>query len=523
MTEQLWKLGARRLGTMIAQGEVSTLEVVNAHIDRIESVNPLLNAVVVKRYDQAREEAEELDQKRARGEPLGPLHGVPVTVKESLDFGGLPTTYGVTAHRHDFPGKDELHVGRLRDAGAVVLGKTNVAQLLMFLEADNPVYGRTQNPWALDRSPGGSSGGEGAIIAALGSPLGVGSDIGGSVRNPASSCGIVGFKPTAGRLPDAGRGSAPIGQLAIQSQVGFLARRVEDVTLALDVASGARNPAEGSRSLGEPSSVELSKLVVGFYTDDGFLPACGAAVRAVHEARDALSRRGATCIPFTPPELVHGLTLFHEILAGDGGHGMRRFLDGSPADFRIKQLVAIASASRPTLAAIGFVAKHTKRRKLATLLGAYGRRDVGSHWDAVASLEEYRAKMLAALDRGPAPIDVLLSPATALPAVRHGGTAELGVMGAYDAIYNVLGYPAGVVPFTRVFESEETSTPRTSDRMDQAALDTERGSSGLPIGVQVAARPFREHVALAVLGALEEDALARSDRPGPDSLPSLFR
>ncbi|HEX3594681.1 MAG TPA: amidase family protein [Polyangiaceae bacterium] len=524
MTEHVWKLGARELASRIARGDLTSSEVVAAHIERIESVNPLLNAVVVKRYDEAREEAAELDRKRAAGEALGPLHGVPMTIKECLDFGGLPSTYGVIAHRHDFPGKDDPYVARFRKAGAVILGKTNVAQLLMFVETDNPVYGRTQNPWALDRSPGGSSGGEGAIIAALGSPLGLGTDIGGSSRNPAAACGVVGFKATAGRLPDHGRGSMPIGQLAIQSQLGVLGRKVEDVVLATEIANGGREPGDDGRPLGDPAAVDLSKLVVGYYTDDGVLPACGAAVRAVREAREALQSRGAMVVPFAPPHMMDSLALFHEILAGDGARGMRQFLDGSPQDFRIKRLTTMAATPRPALGLVFKLMRLSKRRKLEALLRSAGRHDTSSHWHAVASLEDYRAKVLAALDRAaPAPIDVLLSPAMALPALRHGATRELGVVGAYSAIYNVLGYPSGVVPFTRVFESEQTITSRSSDLMDRAALETERDSAGLPIGVQVAARPFREHVVFAVMQALEQAALERADRPSADALPALFR
>jgi fatty acid amide hydrolase len=524
MSDPLLKVGARQLAAMIAKGEVSSVEVVRAHIHRIEQVNPLLNAVVVARFDEALEEAADLDDKRARGESAGALHGVPITIKESLDLAGSPSTFGVTAHRHDFPRKDDPYVARLRHAGAVVLGKTNVSQLLMFVETDNPVYGRTNNPWNLDRSPGGSSGGEAAIIAALGSPLGMGTDIGGSCRNPAAACGVVGFKPTAGRLPDFGRGSMPIGQLAIPSQVGMLARRVDDIALALEVANGGRFPDEGARSLGDPTTVDVSKLTVGYFVDDGFLSPCSAAARAVQEARNALERRGATVVPFTPPSLTTGLALFHEILGGDGGRGMLRFLDGSPKDFRIGQIIRVASAPGPLLLALRALTRLSGRRKVASLLRSYGHRDTSSHWDAVAALDSYRAEFLAALDRASrSPIDVLLSPAGALPAVRHGATLELGVTGSYLAIYNVLGYPAGVVPFTRVRESEETGTPRSSDPMDVAALASERGSAGLPIDVQIAARPFREHVALAVMHALEEVALERLDRPSPETLPPTFQ
>jgi fatty acid amide hydrolase len=523
MTEDCCRLGARQLAAAIAHGDLTALAAVEAHIARIESVNAALNAVVVKRYEAARDEARAADRKRAAGERLGPLHGVPMTIKECLDFAGLPSTFGVTAHQHDFPGKDDVYVARLRQAGAIVLGKTNVSQLLMFVETDNPLYGRTQNPWDRTRSPGGSSGGEAAIIAALGSPLGLGTDIGGSCRNPAASCGIVGFKPTAGRLPDFGRGSMSIGQLAIESQVGVLARRVEDAALGLEVANGGRFP-EGAewRPLGDPGAVDLSKLTVGYFVDDETLSPCAASARAVREACDVLESRGARVVPFRPPEVPMALALFCEIIAADGGRGFVRFLDGSPQDFRIRRMISLASAPRLVLAALGPLMRLTRQRKLADLFLASGHRDTSSHWRTVESLKDYRARFLGALERvTPSPIDVLLSPAQALPAIRHGATAELVTIGAYSVIYNVLEYPAGVVPFTRVRADEETGTLRSKDRMDRIALATERGSVGLPIGVQVAARPFRDHLALAVMGAIEKAALGRADYPHAEALPDL--
>src|ERR1051325_10486293 len=183
------QFSATALAERIAKGELSAVEVVEAHIARIEQVNAQLNAVVVKRYDAARAEAKAADRRRAAGEPLGPLHGVPITVKECLDVVGTPSTFGFASRAKDLATADEIHVARLRNAGAIVLGKTNVAQLLLFFESDNPVYGPTNNPWNLERTPGGSSGGEAAIIAAGGSALGIGTDLGGSIRVPAALCG----------------------------------------------------------------------------------------------------------------------------------------------------------------------------------------------------------------------------------------------------------------------------------------------------------------------------------------------
>ncbi|MGH2486977.1 MAG: amidase, partial [Ktedonobacterales bacterium] len=187
------QLSATALAARITAGYLSAVEAVEAFIARIEQVNPAINAVVVKRYDEARAEAQAADARRAAGEPLGPLHGVPVTIKESLDLAGTPSTFGMPSRAHMLADADDVYVARLRAAGAIVLGKTNVAQALLYNESDNPVYGRTNNPWNVGRTPGGSSGGQAAIVAAGGAPLGLGTDLAGSIRTPSTYCGVVGM------------------------------------------------------------------------------------------------------------------------------------------------------------------------------------------------------------------------------------------------------------------------------------------------------------------------------------------
>src|SRR5437773_7523723 len=244
-SDDICTAGAATLVAKLARGEITASEAVEAHIARIERVNSRLNAVVVQRYDAARAEARAADERRARGEALPPLHGLPITIKECLDLEGTASTFGLSRLAANIATKDESHVARLRRVGAIVLGKTNAGQLLLMLETSNPVYGRTNNPWNPQRSSGGSSGGESAIIACGGSPLGVGTDLGGSCRVPAAFCGIAGFKPTKGRADDPGRYSVPPGERAVTSQIGLLARHVEDIALGLQTMlddSGAIAP-----------------------------------------------------------------------------------------------------------------------------------------------------------------------------------------------------------------------------------------------------------------------------------------
>ena len=181
VNDQITSLDANELADRIANRQLSSREVVDAHITRIEEVNPRLNAIVVRLFEQARADADAADESIRLGAAVGPLHGVPITVKEMYHVAGTPTTAGVTHLATSNASQDAVLVARLRRAGAIILGKTNVAQLGLMLESDNPLYGRTNNPWNLERSPSGSSGGEAAIIAAGGSPLGFGSDTAGSI------------------------------------------------------------------------------------------------------------------------------------------------------------------------------------------------------------------------------------------------------------------------------------------------------------------------------------------------------
>jgi fatty acid amide hydrolase len=514
--ETLIQRSAGELAAAIARSEASATEAVEAHIARIEQVNGALNAVVVKRYEEAHAEAKAADEKRAHGEPLGPLHGVPITIKESLDLTGTPSTFGLASRASVLATQDDPWVARVRASGAIILGKTNVSQLLLYHESDNPVYGRTNNPWDLERSPGGSSGGQAAIIAAGGSPLGLGTDIGGSIRVPATSCGIVGMKPTAGRADDPGRYSAPIGQRAIVSQVGVLARTVDDAELGLRVMTEGGAP-DGSPTfpLGDSSSVDVAKLRVASYTDDGTFTVAPAVRRAVIEAAGALAGRGAQVTEWSPFQPERGADLFFGILGADGGASEVRTLGRDKRDPRIAQLMLLATAPRPVVASLAGGLRAGGQRHLAAIARNFGYRDAARYWRLVERQMDYRRDFLRALDSDDGgPFDVIVCPAFSLPALRHGASKDLVTAGANAILYNVLGYPTGVIPVTRVREGEESQRKRSLDRLEGVAQATERGSAGLPVGVQVVARPWQEHIAFAAMRAIEASLRANSDYPG---------
>ncbi len=518
MGEELWRLGAGDLAGRIARGEISAREAVEAHIARIEAVDPALNAAVMKRYAVARAEAEEADRRRGRGEALGPLHGVPVSIKECLDLAGTPATFGLPARAGALAAADEIHVARLRRAGAIVLAKTNVAQLLLYTESDNPVYGRTNNPWNLARTPGGSSGGEGALIAAGGSALGLGTDIGGSIRNPAAFCGIAGLKPTAGRCPDPGRFSIPWGQRAVASQVGPLARRVADVALALAIINGgdAVGPAP---PLGDHRSVAPASLSVACFEDDGDFPPAPAAARAVREAAEILASAGARIVPWRPPGIAEVHALFYGIMSGDRGAAERALLRGQKRDPRLTPLLMSAALPVGARSLLAGLLGGIGQRRLAALLRQLGSGGTGDYWRLVEAQADYQQRFAAALDDAAGgPCDAILCPAFAVPALPHGLTRDLGLPGSYTILANVLGWPAGVVPLTRVRAEEESARPASADLVERAARKAERGSAGLPIGVQLIARPWREEVALALMQAIESAAARRADYPAAPPL-----
>jgi fatty acid amide hydrolase len=503
MQKPLWAQTAVDLASMIRAGTVSSAEVVDAHLSRLEKLNPSLNAVVWPRSEEARAEAKAADRLVARGESLGPLHGVPVTIKECLDLTGTPSTFGIESRRDHRAKADDPYVARWRKAGAIVLGKTNVSQLLMFLESDNPVYGRTNNPWNLERSPGGSSGGEAAAIAAGFSAIGLGTDIGGSLRAPAAMCGLASLKPTAGRMPDFGRFSVPFGQQAIASQVGVLGRTVADVKLGFEAANGAPVSA---------GPIDLSKLTVGVFDDDGLFAASVGVQRAVKDAARLLGEAGARVVKFDPPGVNEAMALVYGLFSADGGAGFKRALGRTKVDSRVALLLMLGSASAPKRVLLKGLLGLTGRSRIKPLLACFGANTrTDGYWQLAEQLVDWRARFTQACDGQH--IDALLCPPFALPALKHGATYELGLAGMYTALFNALGWPAGVCPLTRVESTEENGRAVGRDLIERFARDSDLGSAGLPLGVQLVGRPGREDVALALMAEVERVGRTRADFP----------
>src|SRR5438105_7854415 len=239
-TAELWQMSAGELATCIRTRGCSSREAVQAHLDRVAAVNPALNAVTVALTESARAEADAADSALARGATVGPLHGVPFTVKENVDVAGSATTWGLQALAGQVAGRDAPAVAGLRAAGAIPMARTNMPDFALRWHTDNDLHGPTRNPWDGSLTPGGSSGGEAAALAAGMSPLGVGNDLGGSLRWPAQCCGIAALRPGLGRIPSAAvtQPTDPPAAIQLFNSQGPMARSVADLRIAFAAMAG---------------------------------------------------------------------------------------------------------------------------------------------------------------------------------------------------------------------------------------------------------------------------------------------
>jgi len=444
--------------------KISPVELLEAHLSRIEELNPKLNAFVEIDSDRARAHAKAAEAALTRNsgaDSLGALHGVPISIKSSIDVAGLRTECGSRLRKGITAHEDAPLVARLRAAGAIILGNTNVPEFLMAYETDNLLYGRTNSPWDLERTPGGSSGGEAAAIAAGCSAGGIGSDGGGSVRIPAHYSGICGLKPTPGRIPCTGHYPGSAGPFAQLGVVGPMARTVRDVRQLFEVVAGPDpgDPCSAPVPLRHPNDAEIHKLRIAYFEDDGVTPVTPETAAAVRTAAEALRQQGFQVDRWAPPGLERIWRLWWNLFGRAGQMAFEQTVSGredelSPVlrDFRARV------AAEPPL---------TAGELLNTLL----ERDV------------IRIAILAKMEEFP----ILICPACAVPAFRHG-EREWTIQGrkveylkamSYSQWFNLLGNPAAVVP---VGKSPE----------------------GLPIGVQIVGGPWQEEEVLAIATKIED-------------------
>ena len=505
---------AHELSRLLAAREISSEELVRAHLDRIAERDGALRAFTTVLGDEAVAASRRADEERRRGEVRGPLHGLPVSMKESLDLAGHASTLGAASRKGLRAAEDAAIVEMFRRAGAVILGRTNVSQLLLYHESRNPLFGQTANAWSLDHTPGGSSGGEGTAIAAGMSPLGVGTDVGGSIRVPAHFSGIAGLKPTLDRWSNLGSNTSLLGQEGIRSQLGPMARSARDLALAM----AAIDPRELSALDGrvpplpfeDPARVDLAKIRVGVFADDGVVPPSAAVARALREAAEALRSRGAEVVDFTPPGLPDAAYDYLAAMTADGGATALSVIAGEPIDPSLASMKLLTRVPPRVRAAAARVARLAGEPRLARVLESVGERDVAAYWKLIAALRKHRTLIAAAMKR--AQIDVILCPPHATPALPHGLSRDFTLAGSPSMLWNLVQFPAGVVPVTRV-RASETTRVSPADRLEKQAAKVDAQSAGLPVGVQVVGRPWEEDMVLAAMIGIEEAASTGPEFP----------
>jgi Asp-tRNA(Asn)/Glu-tRNA(Gln) amidotransferase A subunit family amidase len=456
-------LSATAMAEQIRQKKLSPVELVEAHLAKITRLNPQLNAFVHVDSDAALRQAclaePSLSQKRS----LGPLHGVPLSIKSSIDVGGgFRCESGTKLRAGHVPSPDAPLVSRLRKAGAIILGVTNTPELLMAWETDNLLYGRTNNPWDLSRTPGGSSGGEAAAIASGCSAGGVGSDGGGSIRVSAHFSGICGLKPTPGRIPATGHYPKSVGPFALLGVVGPMARTIADLKVLFEVMQGPDygDPSAAPVPVRWPGKDDLKKIRIGYFDDDGRTPVTSETRTAVESAAQSLRHAGFQVERFRPDGLELARQLWWKFFGIAGGMLLKPMIKGRGADLSplLKEFSSWVAAEPA----------HTG----ASLLDTWIQRDV------------VRTQIFRQMHEYP----ILLCPVASIPAFRHGErswkidgqTVQYLDAWSYTEWFNLLGTPAAVVPVTQSAE-------------------------GLPIGVQISGLPWEEETVLAVAAALEAE------------------
>jgi amidase len=441
------------MAKMIRAREISSAELIAAHLEQIQKVNPAINAVTDLLASSAVREAEAADRMLAAGDPCGPLHGVPFSIKDSIDVEGRTTTAGTIGRKNAPPAlQDAILVQRLRSAGGIPIAKTNLPDLLFAFETDNFIFGRTNNPYDLSRTPGGSSGGESALIAACGSPLGLGSDCAGSVRLPAHFCGIATIKPTQGRLPRTGHVPPASGWIADLWQIGPMARRTEDLLLAMHLLAGEDGPDFSSPPVPVLQVETLQKTRVAFFTNNGIAQCTTETEAAIRRCADFLSQTGMIVEEKRPPAIEQAFELELSLLGADGGDGIDTYLKDHGSTRRHPLLTGFLNRLRPFRATASQLSKRW------------------TQWD------DYRSAMARFFQQ----FDVILCPVYTQPALAHRDSLKNNNFEgfSYTMAWNVAGAPAASV---RCAESE-----------------------ALPINVQVVTKQWHDLLALNICQLIEE-------------------
>ncbi|TFK51759.1 amidase signature enzyme [Heliocybe sulcata] len=532
---EITKATASEIVKRIGEGQWTASQVLEAFIARASLAQKTTNCVTEVLFETARAEARALDEEFSRTKQLtGPLHGVPASFKDHIEIAGVDATSGYSKWANQPCSKDAMIVTLYRSMGAIPFIKTNVPQnMALSFECSNPVWGRTLNPWSAKYTCGGSSGGEAALLAMDGAAIGTGSDVGGSLRIPASYSGIYSLRPTAGRVSMEGVRDLEPGFEGIKTTAGPMARSIEEIEV---ISRGI---------LGLPSAycdipvtpwkdIELpQRLRFGYYTDDGFIRTSPACKRAVLETVKALEGQGHECIEFQiPGPASKHLEIFVGITSADGYKTLEAHTGNDPKESNLF-LATLGPKLPGFIRSFGlWLLKYVIGDPASVPIVAASRpKTVKDYWEWTAKRDDYR-KLFFDEVWTKLQLDGIIAPVQAMPSIPHGGCAHLSPLAEATILYNVLNYPTGVVPVTRVDPAKDQLNEEWQHLHGAKAVESmlyggrnptydPDAMKGIPVGVQVAGKPWEDEKVVGMMGVVDGALGRRGFGPG-SWVPSKF-
>ncbi|KAJ4477352.1 amidase signature domain-containing protein [Lentinula aciculospora] len=538
--EQFLKVGVCEIVSCIEKGDWTAREVVEAYIAQAAKAHIATNCLTEVVFQQALKRAEELDAEYAVTKKLrGPLHGVPFSAKDQFDIAGFDTSIGFTTWTNKPAATDAVLVDQLVSLGAIPIAKTNVPQTMFSFECSNPLWGRTTNPYNSNYTCGGSSGGEAALLAMDGSALGIGSDIGGSLRIPAAYCGVYCLKPSIGRVSKAGAHSSNPAFEGIRSVAGPMARNVNDLQLFCKAIFGLQDKTHLDYNFVPMPYRQIDTLKVlkfGYYTSDGFAKASPAAARAVMETVQALKRQGHECLEIELPDVSDCLEIYLALVSADGYKRMISPLGPDPMEPSL--ILPVYGSRIPSLLRkfgawfIGTIlgdksfAKFIRASRIKTVYETNHWTDRRNKWNVMFYEKVWNKYGL----------DGIICPVQAMPQIPHGGSSTVNSLVVSTALYNLVDSPVGIVPVTHVEAHKDQITEAWSspDSRERSVLMEKRlytvakpmydskGMDQMPASVQIVGRKWEDEKVLAMM-AVVDDALGTNRGFGPRGFTNHFK
>ncbi|OWF56746.1 vitamin D3 hydroxylase-associated protein-like [Mizuhopecten yessoensis] len=507
LSADILNMTAVQLQTALQAGKVKAVDVLQTYQKKAIQENDRFN-FILEPILEARDLAEARDQQQDNKKKL---HGIPISVKESFNFKGQDTTGGCASLIGKLAREDAVLVQVLKDQGAVPFVRTNIPQTMLSFDCSNPIYGKTLNPHDPTRTPGGSSGGEGAILASEASILGLGSDIAGSVRIPCHFCGVTGLKPTHGRLSTKGMLSFSSHQNIVSAVGGPMARDVDGVVLLMKALLSPLHfkldPSVPPIPFQDKEYADTRRLRIGYYTSHGYVDPVPACTRAVLITKEALEQKGHTLIPFEPPRIPYAISqLYMKVVCGDGGKSVTEYMEDDVVDPSMSMMMFNNRRSHPVrhfLASLaGWLSNDkTHEQMLRSMIGCKSVHEWGKLYGKV---RQYKDEFYDAWTRQK--LDVVICPQFGFVAPPYGYLFKTFGGGIFAPIYNLLNYPAGCLPVTAVSANDIDGMKNYPENtaFEKNIKKVTEGSEGLPVGLQVVGQQWQEELVLRVMKEIEE-------------------